>query len=512
MAKKGKKKDPAKKFALQAAKEAKQNKKAQKRLQKEARREAAAAGNADASTKSDDKDTDLDALLDAYKKQSLDLATPLIEVLGDNIGKESDVNSGSSPFPYPPRGNFSFTLAPTSNDIYMFGGEYFNGVENIVFDELLCWNPDAKSQNLKDEERDQEKGKETHGVWKRIISPQPRPPARCSHSCVFYNNALYVFGGELASADSYHHYRDLWKFDLKTNLWTEVKPRNKGGPSSRSGHRALVWRHYMLIFGGFHEAVREAPRWFNDLHVYDFSTNSWIECSYSKLATIPPERSAFNFGIINGSDVAFVSGGYSKLRNPLSDSSGRKSEGLAHTDCWALHLKGLESGKTPTWERLSRKGEYPGQRSGTGCAIWKNKMLIYGGVQDEEFENHRVKSVFYDELFAFDMERRRWFRLNLKKKASEKRRRRKGQDNDETHEVAKEANNNERDSDSESDDAGIEGEAASSGWDLDKLRSNMFAFIDGDGKWKNYGSTVSYISRWQYRNLRLYNPFYHGLL
>jgi len=493
MAKKGKKKDPEKKFALQAAKEAKADKKAQKRLQKEARREQCQNGEQDDASPSsaqlletDRYDDAIDVLLEAYQTQDLQISSPLIEILGghdlpsgnSHLGKhDSGQNKTNRPynpdFPYPPRGNFTLTLCPTSNELYMFGGEYFDGVENIVFDELLCWNPDSKP-DIEDEEV---KKKHKHGVWRRIISPQPRPPARCSHSTVYYNNALYVFGGEMATAENYHHYKDIWKFDIKTNLWTEIKPRNKGGPTSRSGHRAIVWRHYMIIFGGFYEAVREAPRWFNDLHIYDFSTNSWIECNYSKLATIPPERSAFNFGLLSGTtDIAYVSGGYSKLKNPLP---GTKAEGRIHTDCWALHLKGIESGKIPTWERISRKGEYPSQRSGTACCIWKNKMLVYGGVEDEETENHRLNSMFFDDLFAFDMERKRWFLLNLKKKTGERRRRRKDDRGENDREIEAIADGG---SEEEDDDEVIEGEAASSGWDLAMLRSNMFAFIDGEGK------------------------------
>ena len=71
-----------------------------------------------------------------------------------------------------------------------------------------------------------------------------------------------VFGGELATTDYYHRYKDLWKFDLTTMMWTELTPNNKsnkagiGGsiPSARSGHSAMVWKHYMIIFGGFYEA------------------------------------------------------------------------------------------------------------------------------------------------------------------------------------------------------------------------------------------------------------------
>ena len=100
-----------------------------------------------------------------------------------------------------------------------------------------------------------------------------------------------------------------------------------------------------------------------------------------------------------------------------------------HTDCWALNLKGIPTGKVPTWERMSRRGEYPSIRSGTGCvATYKNRMLVFGGVLDEEGYHHAVDSVFYDDLFALDMERRRWFRMGLKKEGAGggRRRRKKG--------------------------------------------------------------------------------------
>mmetsp|Transcript_8255 Transcript_8255/g.12434 ORF Transcript_8255/g.12434 Transcript_8255/m.12434 type:complete len:861 (-) Transcript_8255:37-2619(-) len=503
MGKKDKKKDAAKKFALQARKENKADKKAQKRLAKQSRKEQEAdgiildddtnGGRTQLQKQQQNDDNDIEALLEAYQKQNLELSTPVLETLYADGGEETSKNVPT--FPCPPRGNFTLTVCPTTNEVYLFGGEYYNGVENVIFDELLCWNPDTNVQ--KDEGDDDNNDKDIGsgvgvgvgdnkvkqkiktGVWRRIVSPKPRPPARCSHTTVFYNNALYVFGGEFASADNYHHYKDIWKFDIKTNLWSEIKPRNRGGPTPRSGHRSLVWRHYMIIFGGFFEAVRETPRWYNDLHVYDFSTNSWIECKYSTLATLPPERSACNFGMFTGTDTAFVSGGFSKIKNP---APGTKAEGLTYTDCWALHLRNLESGKVPTWERLSRKGEYPSQRSGTSCATWKNKMLVFGGVQDDETENHKVRSVFYDDLFALDMERRRWFKLNMKKKSGERRRRKKRNNDEEQFNMKGSSSQDEDDNDNDLDHQEIiDGEATSNGWDLDKLRANMFAFIDANG-------------------------------
>ena len=39
------------------------------------------------------------------------------------------------------------------------------------------------------------------------------PSPRCSHQAVFFKDKLYVFGGEYATLDQFHHYRSLFFFD-----------------------------------------------------------------------------------------------------------------------------------------------------------------------------------------------------------------------------------------------------------------------------------------------------------
>ena len=115
-------------------------------------------------------------------------------------------------------------------------------------------------------------------------------------------------------------------------------------------------------------------------------------------------------------------------------------------------------------------------------------MLVFGGVADDEQEHHKLKSIFYDDLFAFDMDRRRWFKMGLKKSSQGGRRRKRKDDNDaEGQSTHADGTDRGDDDGSDGDDdemdiaSGVEGEATSSGWDLDMLRANMFAFIDGDG-------------------------------
>lgn len=439
MAKKKKdKKDPEKKAALQAKKEAKAEKAAKKRLNKETKQQKG----------SDDNEDNFDALLEVYRKKDENVSTTVLEPLEG--------------FP-PPRANATLTLADDKNGhVYLFGGEYYDGVENIVLDDLFRWDP-------------------TKNEWRQIITPPPRPGPRCAHSAVYYRNALYVLAGELATADQYHHYRDLWRFDLATLKWEEIQPRATGtAPSARSGHAAFVWKHYMIVFGGFYEALRDT-RWYNDVCVLDLQTLTWMDIPHSKLASRPEARSACNVGLKG--DTAVIHGGYSKLKNPTT-----KAEAKVHTDAWLLHLKPILQGKPPTWERLSNRhkgsSSNPSNRSGTASVTYKDRMLLFGGVVDTEEHHHRVESVFYNELHAFDMERRTWFPVRVKaEKEGKSRRRRKKDDDKDDGEVEEKQDDEESEEESSDleDDVDDENPATSSGWDLDMLRSNMFAFIDGDG-------------------------------
>lgn len=82
--------------------------------------------------------------------------------------------------------NFTLTSLP-NGDAILFGGEYFDGEVNVCYNELYRWSVDTNT-------------------WKCIESPNT-PPPRCSHQAVLYRDFLYIFGGEFATADQFHHYR-----------------------------------------------------------------------------------------------------------------------------------------------------------------------------------------------------------------------------------------------------------------------------------------------------------------
>lgn len=53
----------------------------------------------------------------------------------------------------------------------------------------------------------------------------------------------------------------------------------------RSGHRMVVWRNYLILFGGFYEAMREV-RWYNDIFFYSFQERKWSSVMYKPHASV----------------------------------------------------------------------------------------------------------------------------------------------------------------------------------------------------------------------------------
>ncbi|CAH0476097.1 unnamed protein product [Peronospora belbahrii] len=331
-----------------------------------------------------------------------------------------------------PRANFTLSVLP-SGDVLVFGGEYYNGDVNVCYNDVFKWKIDpiwsnmtmekVSSSEIQDPFYDRNgQGVKNHtdiqnSMWNHIMSPNA-PPPRCSHQAAVYRNHFYLFGGEFATADQFHHYRDLWRFELKTNRWEELNVT--GGPSPRSGHRMVVWRNYLVVFGGFYEAARET-KWFNDLYLFNLAELRWQKVVYPPHRQVPAERSGCQLAVHPSKDLVFVYGGYAKVKN-----AGEKSEGKVYSDLWVLNLAPILKHQSPTWEKLSSKGQAPSPRSGAAVTVHKQRFILFGGVFDEEKRRHTMQSTFYNNLFVYDMDRRRWFEFKLRgKKPMDGKRRRK---------------------------------------------------------------------------------------
>ncbi|KAK3000790.1 hypothetical protein RJ639_022024 [Escallonia herrerae] len=246
-------------------------------------------------------------------------------------------------------------------ELVLYGGEFYNGNKTFVYGDLYWY--DVEKQE-----------------WKLVSSPNS-PPPRSTHQAVAWKNYLYIFGGEFTSPNQerFHHYKtcaqvwnalwqDFWVLDLKTNQWEQLN--YKGCPSSRSGHRMVLYKHKIIVFGGFYDTLREV-RYFNDLHVFDLDLFKWQEIKGKPGCMWPSARSGFQFTVYQ--DEVYLYGGYSK---EVSSDKNNSEKGIVHSDMWSLDPRTWE------WNKVKKSGMPPGPRAGFSMCVHKKRALLFGGVVD----------------------------------------------------------------------------------------------------------------------------------
>ncbi|GLT29901.1 hypothetical protein SLA2020_047340 [Shorea laevis] len=294
-----------------------------------------------------------------------------------------------------PRSNCTLSINPLKEtELILYGGEFYNGSKTFVYGDLYRYDVDKLE-------------------WKLISSPNS-PPPRSAHQAVTWKNYLYIFGGEFTSPNQerFHHYKDFWMLDLKTNQWEQLNL--KGCPSPRSGHRMVLYKHKIIVFGGFYDTLREV-RYYNDLYVFDLDQFKWQEIKPKLGAMWPSARSGFQFFVYQ--DQIFLYGGYSK--EVSSDKNGSE-KGIVHSDMWSLDPRTWE------WNKVKKNGMPPGPRAGFSLCVHKKRALLFGGVVDMEMEGYVMMSLFLNELYGFQLDNYRWYPLELRKEKSTKDKLKKG--------------------------------------------------------------------------------------
>ncbi|XP_057437616.1 uncharacterized protein LOC130729794 [Lotus japonicus] len=342
----------------------KTEKKTAKAEEKRARRE----------TKKLSPEDDIDAILLSIQKEDAKKKEVHVE---DNVPAPS------------PRSNCTLTVNPLKEtELILFGGEFYNGSKTFIYGDLYRYDVEKLE-------------------WKLVSSPNS-PPPRSAHQAVAWKNYIYIFGGEFTSPNQerFHHYKDFWMLDLKTNQWEQINL--KGCPSPRSGHRMVLYKHKIILFGGFYDTLREV-RYYNDLFVFDLDQFKWQEIKPKPGAMWPTGRSGFQLFVYQ--DDIFLYGGYSK---DVSSDKNASEKGIVHSDMWSLDPKTWE------WNKVKKSGMPPGARAGFSMCVHKRRALLFGGVVDIEVEGDVMMSLFLNELYGFQLDTNRWYPLELRKEKSTK--------------------------------------------------------------------------------------------
>ncbi|EJD41287.1 galactose oxidase [Auricularia subglabra TFB-10046 SS5] len=384
----GKKQKAAAATGKAAAKAAKKAKAAQK----VDRREGKKKGKDKDEPRADDQD--LEAILDKIKRE------------WEEAHKVSEEVAAGPPSR---RANATLTACPTGNYLWMIGGEYFTEDGKAHFySDVYRYTPE------KDE-------------WRLFTSPTC-PGPRSAHAVVASPRGhLFLFGGEFSSLyqNNFHHYRDFWQFDVASHMWERIETKVR--PSARSGHRMAMWKHYIVLFGGFYDpGIR--THYLNDTWLFDTQEYKWQLLELGPNDRSPSPRSGFSFfatpeGII-------LHGGYCK-----EYVKGKRVQGVALDDTWFLkyvmrtpvlvhgnltRMRRMDvDPKQIKWQKRKRIGYAPSPaRSGCTMALWANKQtgVLFGGVTDVKEDEETIESVFYNDMYGYVASGNgRWISLTLRK-------------------------------------------------------------------------------------------------
>lgn len=312
------------------------------------------------------------------KQQSLDIVEEDIDVLLQEFTVQEVVD-----FPTR-RANASLTLASTG-DLFLFGGEHFNGNKVQMFNTLFKYAIDKNR-------------------WSAVpVAPgNAEPSPRSSHQIAATHNFLFMFGGEFISPNetSFFHYKDFWMFDLKTLVWDklDVKP-----PPARSGHRMVAWKHLLVLFGGFYDTNKDT-RYYDDLWVFDTNTYEWSKLDIPEPRPTP--RSGFQF-LVNGEQI-FLYGGFCRVY-----AKGKKPISNVYTDIWTLKMNvNVASIK---WERRKKTGgRPPGPRCGGTTIAFKGRGIMFGGVSDVKEDEETLESICHADVYQLSLDANKWFPLDMR--------------------------------------------------------------------------------------------------
>ncbi|EFH63787.1 hypothetical protein ARALYDRAFT_316360 [Arabidopsis lyrata subsp. lyrata] len=191
------------------------------------------------------------------------------------------------------------------------------------------------------------------------------PGNRWGHTCnaIKGGRFLYVFGGfgrDNCLTNQVH------VFDTQTQLWT--RPVINGvPPCPRDSHSCTTVGDNLFVFGG-----TDGTNYLNDVHILDTSSHTWI-CPDIR-GEGPGAREAHSAALVD--KRLFIFGGCGKS----SDSDDE----VFYNDLYILNTE------TFMWKRAVTSGKPPSARDSHTCSAWKNKIIVVGG---EDLDDYYLSDV-----------------------------------------------------------------------------------------------------------------------
>ncbi|KAI6001525.1 hypothetical protein F5J12DRAFT_842718 [Pisolithus orientalis] len=348
-----------------AAKAAKKERAAQKTAKKEKKKVSKA------SKPEDQDDEDLDSILDKIRREWEEAHTVTEEVVEGPPSK---------------RANATLTACPNGNHLWSIGGEFFSEDGKAYFyNDVFRYSPEKL-------EAESYSSSVCYAPLSMYMVESVDPMNRQYYTKVASSRHSYQ--------NSFHHYRDFWVFDIPSHSWDRIETKIR--PSARSGHRMAMWKHYIVLFGGFYDPGYRT-QYLNDTWIFDTQEYKWKQIEFKESDRKPPPRSGFSF--LPTSDGVVLYGGYCK-----EYVKGKRPLGVILDDTWLLRITLDPATAVPTfkWEkrRVPSSAHVPSPRAGATMALWSGRGMgvMFGGVTDVERDEEGMESVFWADLYGHHLE------------------------------------------------------------------------------------------------------------
>lgn len=188
------------------------------------------------------------------------------------------------------------------------------------------------------------------------------------------------------------------------------------------------YKNYIVLFGGFQDTSQQT-KYLQDVWLYDTQRFVWHSPAFPPASQKPDARSSFS--LLPHDSGAVIYGGYSRVKASTSTSKATKGgkqtsrvtmKPVVHQDTWFLRItppaSDAPASTPPTvrWERRKRPVNGPNPpRAGATQVYHKGRGISFGGVYDVELSEEGIDSEFFNQLFAYNIDRNRFFQLSLRR-------------------------------------------------------------------------------------------------
>lgn len=193
------------------------------------------------------------------------------------------------------------------------------------------------------------------------------------------------------------------------------------------------WKHYVILFGGFQDTSNQT-KYLADLWIFDTINFVWHNPTLPPAQLKPDARSSFT--LLPSDQGAVLFGGYSRVKatvalkkkaskgNQGGSATGQKNVLIpkVHEDCFFLRMALPAADAAPNtpptvrWEKRKKPVNTPSpSRAGATMTWHKGRGILFGGVHDVEESEEGIDSEFFNQLFAWNIERNRFMPLALRK-------------------------------------------------------------------------------------------------